>query len=132
MCHNSDLLPAVEFLGLSTGAAAPATEGPNAAAAAERPAAAAAATALAAPPVMQAAYLAWAGFEDTINLSARVCGAVLQRSPLIGARLAPKPDQAAQGPSTAVRWLRKGIGMAYGTAGAAVGVSEALFVGKRE
>ena len=65
--------------------------------------------------MLHAAYLAWAGLEDTLDLSARVCGAVLQRAPL-----------DAQGPSAPVQWLRRGIRLAYGTAGTIAGVSEGL------
>jgi hypothetical protein len=50
-----------------------------------------------------------------LDLSTRVCGAVLQRAPL-----------DAQGPSSPVQWLRQGIKLAYGTAGTLAGVSEGL------
>ena len=74
-----------------------------------------------------AGYLAWAGLEDGVDLSARVCGAVLQSIPIVGARLAaPEPDLAVPSPSLSVKLLRRSLKLAYGTAGNVVGFGERI------
>jgi hypothetical protein len=65
--------------------------------------------------VLHAAYLAWAGLEDTLDLSARICETVLQGAP-----------PGVEGPTAPVQWLRRGIKLAYGTAGTLTGISEGL------
>ena len=76
-----------------------------------------------------AGYLAWAGLEDSLDLSARVCGAALQQFPFVGARLAARePDLAGQGQgrSLPVRLLRRSLKLAYGTAGNMVGLGQGI------
>ncbi len=77
--------------------------------------------------LQSAGYVAWAGLEDGIDISARLCGAALQTLPLIGPRLAAaEPGLADQGPTLPVRVLRRGIKLMYGTAGGMLGFGEGI------
>lgn len=77
--------------------------------------------------LQSAGYLAWAGLEGSLDLSARLCGAALQTLPVLGARLAAvEPDLAGQGPTLPVRLLRRGVQFMYGTAGNMAGLGEGI------
>lgn len=79
--------------------------------------------------VLQAAgYLAYAGLEGSLDVSARVCGAALHKVPLVGPRMAEPlaPQGHAQSPSLPVRCLRSSIKLAYSTAGNVTGIRDGL------
>ena len=77
--------------------------------------------------LQSAGYLALAALEDSLDLSARLCGSALQTMPVVGARLAAaEPDLAGQGPTLPARLLRRGMQFMYGTAGNLAGLGQGI------